>query len=442
MIDLQIHLTTFNCGRAYVHRDYFASSLYSSLNKPGQLPPDLLVLTLQEIAPIGAAFLGGSLLAPYFAKVIEAVEKATRNGVEHVISRNAGMTGILVFAKKEVKDRIRWIEEGGTGVGLWEMGNKGAVGIRLGLEGEDEDDTAITFVAAHLAPMEDAVERRNEDWRNICETLVFEPVQGRALAGSEESEPLLSSAESSTPPSQRTKQPNGLFTPPTHIFFAGDLNYRTSNIAPDPKDFTTWPQPMTESTDPTHYTHLLSHDQLTCQLTSNKTLHNLSEVPIAFPPTYKYSSRAQKLAEETANAHLPSSKTDEEFLKLDEIQEQVWLWAKHRMPSWCDRVLFLKEAPPKKVHQYTALPVQPTSDHRPVVFSCSIPDKAVKATVKPPFEIAKDYKERRVAARRLEFIVGLGAYLGFTGQGQTVLGGTAVGIVAGYFLLQYLVGGA
>lgn len=441
MAELNCHITTFNAGRTEIHIDYFASSLYTSL-KQASFPPDFIVLALQEIAPIGFSFLGGSLLAPYFSRFAEAVSRATKwksgedADYEHVLTRNAGMTGIMVFARSGVKERIRWVEDADTGVGLWDMGNKGAVGVRVGL-----DETTLTFVAAHLAPMEDGCERRNEDWRRICENLVFEPVESKTSSSpsntaNPERQPLLSN---SNPNSDEPSQPHDLFTPPSYIFFAGDLNYRTSDTQPNPSDFSDWPQPMSSPSDPTHWSKLLARDQLTREINAGKTLHHLSEAAITFPPTYKYSSRAQKLAEEAAKAH----KSENDPLDLGEIQEQVWLWAKHRVPSWCDRILYLTSAPPN-VESYTALPVQPTSDHRPVVLSCSVPRKPLEESQVinyPRYELEDGWKERRTQARRLEVAVGVGAYLGFTGQGQMVLGGTVAGIVFGYLVLQYLVTG-
>jgi hypothetical protein len=441
MPDLNCHITTFNCGREEVQVDYFASSLHTSLN-PGNLPPDLIVLALQEISPIGFSFLGGSFLAPYFARLREAVLLATAWAFsqdvvyEHVLTRNVGMIGIMVFAKKEIKDAIRGIQEAGTGVGLWEMGNKGAVGVRLRVE-----ETAVTFVAAHLAPAEDACERRNQDWKTICENLVFESADKSSASkqgagGASESEPLLADDRTS---GRRGGRPSGLFgSESSYVFFAGDLNYRTSDTPPDSKDHESWPQPMAADNDPAHFTQLLSKDQLTREMSNGRTLHHLAEAPISFPPTYKYSDKAKKLAENNARQYSSSSAASKEpgpTVKLDDRQEQVWLWAKHRVPSWCDRVLYLADASPK-VQSYTALPVQPTSDHRPVSLSCSIPMTLPSGVKEPPFEIVDGWRERRANARRLEILVGIGAYLSLTGQGQAVLAGSAVGIVGVWFLLH------
>ena len=210
---------------------------------------------------------------------------------------------------------------------------------------------------------------------------------------------------------------------------AGDLNYRTSDKAPNPDDHQTWPQPVESVSDVHHYSHLLEQDQLTRELRNNKTLHNLSESEITFPPTYKYSAEAQKLA-----AQAPAAKIEDEG--------RAWLWAKHRVPSWCDRILYLSAAPPK-VHAYTALPVQPTSDHRPVVLSISIPRKPLSLApddIKSPFPIRPDWKEARAAARRYEIAVGIIAYLGLTWEGEALLAGTVVGILGGYLALRAMIG--
>ncbi|TKA75905.1 hypothetical protein B0A55_07205 [Friedmanniomyces simplex] len=454
LVDLNSYITTFNCGRKLIDVDYFSANLYNGLKT--DLPPDLIVLCLQEIAPLGYSFLGGSLLAPYLARFTEAISLATTrkfagNDTEKdyvsVMARNVGLTGIMVFAKHHLAHRVRWVQTGGVGVGQWfEMGNKGAVGVRLGLHSDGNiQETVFTFVSAHLAPFEKDWERRNEDWKSICEGLVFEEAGGSSRAatavggdGQSEREPLLSSADRSDAAGLR-----GIFSPPSHLVFAGDLNYRTSDKSPAPGDADTWPQPVDTDTDPRHLSHFLPKDQLTRERSKGETLHLLTEAPIDFPPTYKYSSAAQKHALASSLTTASHKMRDGRTVETTESRppaEEVWLWAQHRTPSWCDRVLFLEAAPPKDVFAYTALPIQPTSDHRPVVLSCSISIKPVEAQLKPPFEIRKDWKQRRAAARRYELIIGLLAYLGWTWEGEALLAGTVVGVVGGYLVLRALVG--
>ncbi|KAI7122149.1 DNase I-like protein [Hortaea werneckii] len=360
MADLNVYLTTFNCGRKPVNIDYFSHFLFDGLSKSNPLPPDLIVLSLQEIAPIAYGFLGGTLLTPYFTRFTQAVADAARNTFSNPnvfyhepIVRNAGMTAIMVFAREEVWHRIQQVESAGVGVGLWEMGNKGAVGVRLSVGGSGADSTTpFTFVAAHLAPMEPEWERRNQDWRSICENLVFEPEsqQPNDIAPqSPETEPLLSKPRSFSNPST-------LFQPSTHLFLLGDLNYRASDTPPDPNNPspTNWAQNPIPS-DPSHYTHPLAHDQLSREKAAGKTLHNLVEAPITFPPTYKYSSAAQREAGESVQSVevrkadgrtnsvtriVPPSASSGEGEGGEGGRRGEYLWAPHRTPSWCDRILY------------------------------------------------------------------------------------------------------
>lgn len=430
-----------------VNVPYFAANFFNGVRS--SLPPDLVVLCLEEIAPIGYAFLGGSLLAPYFAHLAQAVNEAAaltfgKDGCyATMILRNVGMTAIAVFARPEVEHRIQWIETAGVGVGLWEMGNKGGVGVRMGMR-TDSEEAIVTFVAAHLAPMENAWERRNRDWRSICEGLVFERVgqaaNGRTGTASGESEPLLSGGNSET--SKPTQKEHGLFHPASYVLFAGDLNYRTSDRPPSPNDHEEWPQPTETTSDPRHWSHTLPKDQLNRERTHGRTLQHLTEAPINFGPTYKFSDAAQKNALRSAESTERRTLADDRVVQFATVQarteeDSVWLWSKHRTPSWCDRILFLEAAKPK-VHAYTALPIQPTSDHRPVALSCSFPLEPLKLHVESPVEITPDWKERRAMARRLEFLVGLAAYFGLTWEGEALLGGTVIGILGGYWVIRAL----
>lgn len=454
--NLTLHLTTFNAGRELVHVDYFAACLASSLPA---LPPDLVVLCLQELAPIGQSFLGGRLLAPFWTRVVEAVQKGVRGKYEEaeseyeiVIMRNVGLTGLVLFVKAGLKSQIEWMEEAGTGCGHWDMGNKGAVGVRVKFEGVE---MPCTFVAAHLAPMEENWEKRNMDWKRICETLVFEGTEGGRKGitpgGEEEEERLLSATSASN--EGASSRPHTLFHPHSHLFFAGDLNYRTSDTPPDPvKDFQTWPHPLSSQPNDQVFKSLFANDQLTRELNRETTLHSLTESAITFPPTYKYSSAASTFASDSSQTIITALKEDAEGsrvetfpgLQMESVAGQNWVWAKHRIPSWCDRILYSKNAQPKDVKLYTALPVQPTSDHRPVVLVAEIERSTTSSAgneeVAKLFKIQPDWKAQRAAARRYEVMVGVGAYLALTGEGETLLAGSVVGLVGGYLVLSALLG--
>ncbi|KAI9695851.1 MAG: hypothetical protein M1836_005968 [Candelina mexicana] len=462
MASLNVYLVTYNCAQTPICPPSFAFNLFSAL--PSRQPPDILILSLQEIAPIAYSFLGGSYLGPYFSRFQYAVELASSNlsnndgDVKYriIITRNVGQTAIMVFARQERAKRIKWLETGGVGVGLHEMGNKGAVGIRLGYSAsnyadeEDEDEgeeISLTFLAAHLAPMEDGLQRRNKDWEHIVRGLVFTPVMPKAVAAAnhasessdlsiEEDQPLLQgSFDNSTSPS------SGIYNQTSHVFLGGDLNYRTSDTRPDPRAYHSYPQPTKNSADPKHYSHLYKTDQLTREIKAGRTCHGFREASIDFPPTYKFSSRQAPFSSE------------------DEVEK--WEWARHRWPSWCDRIMFLSSLPhsdrssspdPAKLqlHGYTPLPKMDTSDHRPVALSMSVPLRAIPkpssegagvkdVRIQSPFTMDPLWREKRDWARKKEIIVGFMAYAGYTWEGNGVLLATLIGGVGGWLILSSMI---
>ncbi len=401
MSSLNIYVLTFNCGRALIQPKVFAPHLLDATSTN----PDLLVLCLQEIAPIGYAFLGGSFLSPYF-NALRAAVKLVHNGYVNVIARNVGLTALMVFAKEDVASNIRWLQTAGVGVGYSEMGNKGAVGARIGYA-SGEDITQMTFVSAHLAPMEDQLERRNEDFRSIVERLVFASSPKKPANENHEEEPLLPDADSGA-------AHTGIYQPTSHVFFAGDLNYRTSLLSPSPKDVKSFPQPAKDRSDPRHFSHLLADDQLTQQVQKGKTLHGLEEAPIDFLPTYKYHPQA-----DVADDQGP------------------WKWASHRWPSWCDRIF--NSSTEIKVHSYQSLPLFGTSDHRPVALSASVPLAPVEdafSGAQIPFSIDSQWSTRRDIARRKEVAFGLLAYLTWTYEGEGLLLASVVGALGGWLVLR------
>lgn len=419
MATLDLYLLTFNCARNLVDPRSLAPHLFKALPKDTPLP-DVIALSLQEVAPIAYAFLGGVFLNPYLECIIETVDTATRARQDGdlryklVVARHVGMTALMVFAKPDLADGVRWIHTAGVGVGLWEMGNKGAVGARISLV-QDGEQSELTFTAAHLAAFEESVLRRNQDWENIVRNLAFTPAEqtsqpsGEAERGAE-TQPLLS---------ERNDQPplSTLFKPHNHIFFFGDLNYRTSATGPSPKDYLTFPQPQ-------NFTTWLSRDQLHHEQSAHRTLHGLSEAPITFPPTYKYS-------------HASAGKPSRSPVTASDAEPEAWLWSRRRFPSWCDRVLFAPTG--GTTHGYAALPVQPTSDHRPVALSVRVPRKVGAGVIEAPFPLDARWRERRRAARRREVVVGVLAFLALTREGNAMLVGVVAGVVGGWCLIRALV---
>jgi hypothetical protein len=437
MAALNLYVVSFNCGLSLIDTEAFASQLFTGLNSSKL--PDLLVLSLQEIAPIPLALIGGSFLVPYFERFYHAVQKGSRKAANTtnntpiytpIAARNLGMTGIMIFAKDP--SCIQDIETGGVGVGLWDMGNKGAVGVRFTYH-QGPASTELTFVAAHLAAMEGELLRRNQDWKSIVRGLVFSSTSSKRKANdtslSGEERPLLSISPRDA----------SIYKPTSHLFLAGDLNYRTSLLSPSPTDHnTTFPQPHHTPDSENHFTTLFESDQLTQERLAGRTCHGLTEAPITFPPTYKYNS-------------------EEPFLTPD-AELSKWPWAKHRWPSWCDRILYLplppwltRSQPSLSIttHKYSALPLLPTSDHRAVTLDVSVPIKQIPAPdegeqgddprIKPPFEINIDWRRKRERARQLELVVGFALYFTTTKEGGAVAVAVLVGAVGAFYAIRAIV---
>lgn len=150
MGNLKLLIVTFNCARVLVKPNIFAHHLISAIDTSSK--PEILIISLQEIAPIAYAFLGGSYLAPYFEAVCQAVDLAAQSfgtvRYGNMFRKNVGMTSLIGFIVEDHMNCIRWLETGEVGVGVQEMGNKGAVGVRIGYAVENET-TEMAFVGIH-----------------------------------------------------------------------------------------------------------------------------------------------------------------------------------------------------------------------------------------------------------------------------------------------------
>ncbi|TAQ83332.1 hypothetical protein B7494_g8344 [Chlorociboria aeruginascens] len=435
MATLSLYIFTFNCGRSLIDVEAVASQLFNGLSTPHL--PDILFLSLQEIAPIPHSLIGGSFLVPYFARFHIAVRKASKKAnagqavYKAVSARHIGMTGMMVFARDLTA--VQDLETAEIGVGLWEMGNKGAVGVRFSYH-DMGASTEITLVAAHLAAMEEELKRRNQDWKNIVRGLVFSSRRNENATSLSADTDADDQALLSISP-----QDASIYKPTSYLFLAGDLNYRTSLFPPGPNDpIDTFPQPSQHRSSKKHYANLFSSDQLNQERLAGRTCHGLIEAPVTFPPTYKYKPYPPFL---TADEHLSH-----------------WPWAKHRWPSWCDRILYLdlpswfkRDHPELTItaHKYSALPLFPTSDHRAVTLDVAIPltqiprpegEETDDPRVHLPFAIDVNWKAKRDSARSREVIVGFLMYFTTTLEGGIVVIAVAAGALGGFYVLRALIG--
>ncbi|KAH7358191.1 endonuclease/Exonuclease/phosphatase [Plectosphaerella cucumerina] len=497
---LDLFILTFNCAKNFINASIFSSHIHAAFKQNATTLPDVVVFSLQEVAPLSYSFIGGYFLSPYLARYEEALNLAASRfsspstadddtiTVEPTASpvrpytlvrtRNVGMTAIMLFARDPAA--LQSVQEAEVGFGAAEMGNKGAVALRFAYDGGDgADATELTFVATHLAAMEWNLPKRNANWAAIMRGLTFEnpevvldpkaaalrETQGEAGPGIKGTRASRGQAEAEDSDSDSDTEQDRLlhdehhardlhlqsqlhdisvFRPTSHLFVAGDLNYRISSRSPPPQaDF-----PSLDPSSEHFYSRFFPLDQLTRERKAGRTFHGMAEADVNFPPTYKYDV-LPATTKEADGADVP------------------WEFASHRWPSWTDRVLFLdvprwvkrraaKEKQQISVTAYDAMPVVRTSDHRAVFFRARVPllspeemalDEEVTTEgdgddgevedprVKLPVAIDPEAWERRAAARRREVFAGWSMFLWSTKQGALVIATVlAVGVSGWWFV--------
>ncbi|RFU72825.1 phosphatidylinositol polyphosphate phosphatase [Trichoderma arundinaceum] len=486
---LDLLVLTFNCAAKLINVPIFAGHLQSALGRDAAELPEVVVLSLQEVAPLSYAFIGDYFLRPYVDRFDEAlnlaaslqsqsreeddVSASSSSSASHSIharkpyslirTLNVGYTAIMMFARDPA--RLKDIQEAEVGFGAAEMGNKGAVGLRALYEVGGES-TELTFVATHLAAMEWNLPRRNANWGTIMRGLTFEnpeEVLSQMRRDAESRSESISSEEGDASEQARLLRDEhhqqdlrlqqqfhnlSVFKPSSHLFVAGDLNYRISTTSPTPYSAFPNMDPGSEN----YYTNFFHLDQLTRERLAGRTLHGLSEHPVTFPPTYKYVVDSKTPPPESAGS------------SVDEVK---WNFAPHRYPGWTDRILFLElpswvgAGSKIDVRSYDALPVIRTSDHRPVFLRARVPlvapadlappaavlESAAAGSASPggsgidprvrlPVEIDPEAWDRRVAARRREIAAGWTMFLWSTRQGAYILASVLAASAGGYWLYR------
>ncbi|KAI0965009.1 Endonuclease/exonuclease/phosphatase [Xylaria arbuscula] len=465
---VDVFILTFNAAKKLIEPSVFALHLRNAFAENAFDFPELVVVCLQEMAPLEHSFIGSYMINPYFQRWVAAVNLAANpptagprrdNGVDDVddmddegydpdgrddgcgtglspytlvTSRNVGMTGILLFARDPAA--LQKLKSTEVGFGAGDMANKGAVGLRMLFSKPDADgrqrQTELTFVGTHLAAHEWNLERRNRNWASIVSGLLFEdpkklrsvksvhPTPRPSPAGNDDEHEQLLSRDAEERAEEKALHDITIYKPGSHLFVAGDLNYRISKTPPDDKSVF----PATDPVSPNHFSHFLALDQLAREKAAGRTLHGLAEPKIAFPPTYKLNVK---------------SKADDSV---------SWKWVENRWPSWCDRVLYL-DIPPwasrspagsdivMRTIAYNALPPVATSDHRAVFLRLEVPiiEPSVLAPsdelyassnddprIKLPYAVDLESWDHRARVKKWEWVIGWSMLVSQSKQGIAV----------------------
>lgn len=389
---LSIHLTTFNCA-AFPHPRF-------PISLP-ELPPDLIILGLQEIAPPEDTFLNLSVIEDQYLKGLQVVgqDASRRYDKEYELVEvvRIGPTALAIWSN--LGSRLKRVATASAACGLLGLlANKGGVAARLTigdrkplkshfLTTDQDTEREVTFAVAHLAAQEDYFDRRNQDFQTLVQNLVF--------------------------PDQ-----TGIFKPHTPLFFLGDLNYRLSALHPSRSTSkVNLVTQQIEKIDETaslvsklkdsladflqtgKFLRLVSHDQLPL---SPLALH-LTEQPITFSPTYKY------------------------------VSYDPPKYAAHRTPSWTDRILYTPET--IQATDYMSMTSESFSDHQAVSLNAVLrPEDFEAEDGVMPWEVNPNWRQRRDLGETLGYLAGLTEYMGETRLGFLVL----AAILGPLFLYWYL----
>ena len=179
---------------------------------------------------------------------------------------------IIVLVERNLVGNVNAVAVSSAGCGIMGMmGNKGAVAVRLGYL-----DGTLCFVNAHLAADTSQVDRRNQDYQEICKRLIFTSVPLPAPIHSTSNASLAAVSEHNEPLRDRPSfsgHGDGVFQF-DHVFFFGDLNYRIALPEPEIKG-------LIKRGD---FTSLLGFDQLNVERRAQRVLDGFLRAADQFPP--------------------------------------------------------------------------------------------------------------------------------------------------------------
>ncbi|KAG0151172.1 hypothetical protein CROQUDRAFT_651379 [Cronartium quercuum f. sp. fusiforme G11] len=303
-------------------------------------PSDLYVICLQEIDDSSEVYIRHRPEREQrWSEVVERSLASVGPVIKLASQQLVGLL-ILIFAPTHSSGNVSEIQTTYLGTGTLGMGNKGVTAVKLRYW-----DTHLTFINSHLAAFQAEVETRNRDYADICRRLTFRRQtiipQSRAPKMSIPSLKFVPGKNASSP------SPHSEIFRTGHLFWAGDLNYRTDLSYSAAKALASTGQ----------LERLLAADQLRYQMESGKVFEGFEEGVIKFRPTYKF---------DVGTSDYDTSE-------------------KQRIPSFTDRILYLPgRTNDVEVISYNSDEIPKMSDHKPVgaTFSVGvyvIDDKALAA---------------------------------------------------------------
>ncbi|TRM62596.1 Endonuclease/exonuclease/phosphatase [Schizophyllum amplum] len=349
---------------------------------------DIVAVGFQELLPLylGLAGLSKSVIESRHEHILAEIEGHAPNKEKYslVAKMVNGGVALLVYALDEgVARRVTDVHTSYSSCGPGYMANKGAVGVRFRVAGDDGGlGETFTFVCAHLTAHAEKVAHRVADFHHIVGTLLFPPSPGASGH--------LSSTIYDT----------------SHLFFFGDLNFR---LDIPPADSPAAATAVTLMDDSEQLHTLKAYDQLTNEKQRRTAFLGFHEGEFwKFKATYKC------------------------------IIGAVDRYNPGRVPAWTDRILYATYSDDPSASEsnianilYTSIPSYTTSDHKPVVSLLLLPAPMRTNHQIPVIQLPPSYhaspdpwmRPKRYTGLVLDKVVGITWWL-FTlfGMGSAIVG--------------------
>mmetsp|Transcript_10875 Transcript_10875/g.17420 ORF Transcript_10875/g.17420 Transcript_10875/m.17420 type:complete len:1031 (+) Transcript_10875:195-3287(+) len=224
--------------------------------------------------------------------------KVTKNTYDLIKHHALREINLFLFVRKNLTHAVTNIEAQHVACGVGNVvGNKGGVAVSINLY-----DTKLCFVTCHLAARSERLDERRNDFRRIC----------KEMSLGTQSMDMLSQFH--------------------HVFWFGDLNYRTVGEFSDIQ--TIW-KGCKETGE---WKEMWDTDQLKGEREKKRVFYGFVEGPLHFGPTYRFNKKSNEFSNKN-----------------------------FQNPSWTDRILY-HSLPGLKVvsKNYYSAPNVFGSDHRPV----------------------------------------------------------------------------
>jgi len=206
---------------------------------------------------------------------------------------------VLVFVRKELFDYVGMVSTDSVGCGVLGVGgNKGAVAVGFSIF-----RNYLVCVNSHFAAHQKDVEKRNDNYAQICQTLVLR--SGHKTESEAEAPEKDKEEESALDPSDLRSSEERTIQDSDAVIWVGDFNYRVDMERDE----------VVERVKEDDLGTLMGADQCRREMAAGRAFVGLQEGAITFPPTYKFDK----------NAASPYAYDSSE---------------KRRVPSWTDRIFF------------------------------------------------------------------------------------------------------